>query len=232
MATNVRVDELNYDSYDTGRYDDEIVRVIPGYEELHKFIERIVQRDFTAGENIIVLELGVGTGLTAERILRIIPDAKYRAVDFSEQMLSGARRRLTQYKVRFIQGDYSKILLPQDNDLVVSIIGIHHQKTDEDKKSLFQRIYDSLNEKGAFLFGDLVTYRNPEEATLNKEEHYRHLKQHAPDEQSLQEWEHHHKQLNRLAPLEDQVEWLREAGFRIVEVVYRKFNTALIYAKK
>ena len=232
MATNVKPDELNYDHYETQKYDDDIVRSIPGHEELHKHIDQIVQRDYSSKDRVKVLELGVGTGLTAERILRQMPNAEYTAVDFSEQMLAGARRRLSQYNVTFVNGDYSQIDLPNDNDLVVSVVGIHHQETDDDKKSLFQRIYDSLNETGAFIFGDLVTYRNPEEAAINEARHFHHLVENARDEESLKEWEHHHKYLNKLAPLEDQVEWLWEVGFRKVTVVYQKCNTALVYVKK
>src|SRR3989338_3826422 len=232
MATNVKPDELNYDHYETKKYDDDIVRSIPGHEELHRHIDQIVQRDYISREKTKVLELGVGTGLTAERILRQIPNAEYTAVDFSEQMLAGARRRLSQYKIKFVNGDYSQIELPRNNDLVVSVVGIHHQETDADKKSLFQRIYDSLNETGAFIFGDLVTYRNSEEATLNEARHFHHLVENAQNEESLREWVHHHKFLNKLAPLEDQVEWLRGVGFREVTAVYQKFNTALIYARK
>ena len=232
MATNVKPDELNYDHYETKKYDDDIVRSIPGHEELHRHIDQIIQRDYISREKTKVLELGAGTGLTAERILRQIPNAEYTAVDFSEQMLAGARRRLSQYKIKFVNGDYSQIELPTNNDLVVSVVGIHHQETDADKKSLFQRIYDSLNETGAFIFGDLVTYRNSEEATLNEARHFHHLVENAQNEESLREWVHHHKFLNKLAPLEDQVEWLRGVGFREVTAVYQKFNTALIYARK
>src|SRR3989338_9657914 len=232
MATNVKPDELNYDHYETKKYDEDIVRSIPGHEELHRHIDQIIQKDYISRGKVKVLELGVGTGLTAERILRQMPNVEYTAVDFSEQMLVGARRRLSQYNVTFVNGDYSQIDLPNDNDLVVSVVGIHHQETDDDKKSLFQRIYDSLNETGAFIFGDLITYRNPEEAALNEARHFHHLVENAENEESLREWAHHHKYLNKLASLEDQVEWLREVGFREVRVVYQKFNTALVYVKK
>ncbi len=232
MATNVKPKDLNYDRYEMQKYDEDIVRSIPGHEALHRHIDQIIQRDYILRGKVKVLELGVGTGLTAERILRQIPNAEYTAVDFSEQMLAGARRRLSQYNVTFVNGDYSQIELPQNNDLVVSVVGIHHQETDDDKKSLFQRIYDSLNETGAFIFGDLVTYRDPTEAALNEARHFHHLVENALDEESLKEWAHHHKYLNKLAPLEDQVEWLREVGFRKVDVVYQKFNTALVYAQK
>jgi tRNA (cmo5U34)-methyltransferase len=229
MATNVKPDELNYDHYETQKYNYDIVRSIPGHEELHRHIDQLVE---SLPEQPKILELGVGTGLTAERILRKRPNAEYTAVDFSEKMLAGAKQRLSQYDVTFVNGDYSQIGLPNNNDLVVSVVGIHHQKTNEDKKRLFHRIYDSIKNTGVFIFGDLVTYRNEEEAALNEARHFHHLVENAQDENSLKEWAHHHKELNKLAPLEDQVEWLREVGFREVKVVYQRFNTALIYTEK
>ena len=231
MTTNVKPEELNYEHYETEKYDRDIIGSIPGHEELHKTTETIVES--YSGKPLKITELGVGTGLTAERILKKMPQiVGYTAIDFSETMLNGARKRLFQYNATFERGDYSQIPLPKDNDIVVSVIGIHHQKTNADKKRLFRKIYSSLSEGGAFIFGDLVTYRDPELAALNEARHYHHLVENAQDEKSLKEWAHHHKYLNKLAPLEDQVEWLREAGFREVEVVFTKHNTALIYAKK
>lgn len=232
MATNVNPDELNYDHYETEKYDDDIVRSIPGHEEMHQHIEQIIKKNYSSRRKVRVLELGIGTGLTAVRILKILPGAEYTAVDFSNQMLAGARQHLSQYNVTFVNGDYSQINLPENNDLVVSVIGIHHQETDDDKKRLFQRIYNSLNDTGAFIFGDLVTHRNPEEAALNEAKHFHHLVKNVKDKESLREWEYHHKFLNRLAPIEDQVEWLRKAGFREIKRVYQECNTALIYARK
>jgi tRNA (cmo5U34)-methyltransferase len=174
----------------------------------------------------------VGTGLTSERILRAFPVSTYTGIEYSENMLTGARKRLAPYDSTLICGDYTEGDLPTGNDLVVSVIGIHHQETDDDKKRLFGRIYDSLADEGHFVFGDLVTYRDPAEAALNEARHYHNLVTNVEDETLLREWAHHHKFLNCLAPLEDQVNWLREVGFRQVDVVYTKFNTALIHAVK
>lgn len=232
MSTNVKPEDLNYDHYETEKYDREIRGSIPGYKELHKHIDDIITKYFTHRGRIQVLELGVGTGLTALQVLQKLPSATYFAVDFSKTMLDGARKRLSGYDITFIEGDYSQLELPQNNNLVVSVIGIHHQKTNRDKKSLFQKIYQSIAEDGSFIFGDLVTYKDRTEAALNEARHYHHLVEHAENEESLREWAHHHKFLNKLAPLEHQVKWLREVGFREVDVVYRKFNTALIYARK
>lgn len=231
MSTNVKPEELNYDHYETEKYDQDIINSIPGHEELHQNIDTFVERNYS-GQRINGLELGVGTGLTALRILKKIPQADYTAIDFSKTMLEGARKRLVGYKVIFEQGDYSQIILPKQKDLVVSVLGIHHQETSEDKKKLFQKIYLSLSEGGTFLFGDLVTYKDQKWAALNEAKHYHHLVEKVKDEKSLQEWAFHHKFLNKLAPLEDQVEWLKEIGFSKVEVLFTKYNTMLLYAKK
>ena len=63
MATNVKPDELNYNHYETQKYDDDIVCSIPGHEELHKHIEQLIE---SLPKQPKILELGIGTGLTAE----------------------------------------------------------------------------------------------------------------------------------------------------------------------
>ena len=174
MSTNVKPDELNYDHYAEDKYDRDIVNSIPGHEELHKKIDEVIDRDFK-GKKIKILELGIGTGLTALRILRRLYHPIYTAVDFSETMLNNAKRKLSRWDLTYILGDYSKIELPRNNNLVVSVIGIHHQETDKDKQNLFKRIYESLSDNGAFIFGDLVTWRYQETAALNDALHYHYL---------------------------------------------------------
>ena len=178
-----------------------------------------------------VLELGIGTGLTSEKILKIIPDTQLVAVDFSETMLDGAKKRLSNYAVQYIQGDYSELDFDKDFDIVISVIGIHHQN-DEGKKKLFKKINECLNSGGIFIFGDLVTHKDEKEAAYCDAKHYSYLVENAENEKSLKEWAHHHKFLNLLAPIEDQVEWLKEVGFSSVEIKFQKYNTALILAKK
>ncbi len=234
--TNVKAKDLNYDHYEMTKYDSDIIRSIPGHEKMHKEIDKMLFIDFVKKKTeknkpIKILELGIGTGVTASRILKLIPTAEYTAIDFSKNMFEGAKKKLKKYNVKFVFGDFTKIILPKTN-LVVSVIGIHHQETDKDKKKLFKRIYKSLNKNGIFIFGDLVTYKDKETAALNDAKHYQYLMKNAKDEKSLKEWVYHHKFLNKLAPVEDQIKWLKEIGFKKVKLIYKKYNTALIYAKK
>ncbi len=231
MTTNVKAKELNYDKYENEKYDNDIYRVIPGYEKLHEEIEKAV-RDFSKKNKVKkIADIGVGTGITSEKILRIIPKAELTAVDFSSTMLSGAKKRLAKYKTKFILGDYTKANFGVGLDIIVSVIGLHHQD-DEGKKKMFKKICASLHNKGLFVFADLVTYNNKYEAALNEAKHYSFLVDHASDEKSLMEWAYHHKFLNSLAPIDDQIDWLKEAGFSSLKIKFKKFNTVLILARK
>ncbi|MAG60275.1 16S rRNA (cytosine(1402)-N(4))-methyltransferase [archaeon] len=231
MSTNVKAEELNYDKYENKKYDDDIRRVIPGHEKLHQEIEKIVKEFSQKNKVEKIADLGVGTGLTAERILKIIPQASLTAVDFSEVMLSGAKKRLSKYQTKFILGDYAKEEFGKDFDIIESVIGIHHQNH-EGKRKLFKKIFNSLKDGGIFIFGDLVTYKDEHVAKVNDEKHYAFLVKNATDKKTLEEWTHHHKFLNDLAPIEDQVNWLKEAGFSSVDIKFQELNTALILAQK
>lgn len=108
-TTNVAPEDLNYDRYESEIYDEDIRRSIPGYDAMHQKIDDVV-REYVADNKVNkILDLGIGTGLTAERLLKITPNASITGVDFSEQMMKGAKKRLVDAKVDFVFGDYSKI---------------------------------------------------------------------------------------------------------------------------
>ena len=228
-TTNVTISQLNYNRYENKKYDTDIRKVIPGYEQLHKEITKIVSS--LPKKNLKIADLGAGTGLTAEVILKVLPTAKLTAIDFSETMILGAKKRLANYHVDFKRGDYSLLNYGKNFDMIFSVIGIHHQNN-AGKQKVFGKAYSSLKHGGIFLLGDLVTYKDKFKAALNEAKHYAFMVEHLKDEISLREWSYHHKFLNDLAPLEDQIKWLEEAGFSKVEVKYNFLNTALILAKK
>ncbi len=228
-STNVKVFELNYDHYSSGKYDRDIVNSIPFHRKMHQLIVRFIRKNLHS-KPCAVLDLGVGTGITSKLIQDELPQAEFDLVDFSKKMLSGARKRMGTARVQYIFGDYSKLSFKKKYDLVVSVIGIHHQNT-RGKKLLFRKIYSLLKEGGVFLFGDLVTHKDDKIASLNQALHFHHLVSKATDQKTLTEWAHHHMFLNDLAPIEDQVKWLKEAGFE-VEIAMQQMNTALLICRK
>ena len=229
-VTNIKPSELNYDKYAMDQYDRDIVNSIPFHKELHTHIASFIENNFDLTRALEVLDLGTGTGITAKLVRDLLPLAHIDVVDFSEQMMSGAKKKLGDKNVGYIFGDYAHIDFQKKYDVVVSVIGIHHQNADG-KRKLFNKIYSLLKSGGIFIFGDLVTYRDKYDAARNNALHYHHLVERAFDETALTEWAHHHMFLNDLAPVEDQIDWLSAAGFR-VQKDYLRMNTCLIFASK
>lgn len=228
--TNIEAGALNYDRYSTEQYDRDIINSIPFHRELHEHIESFVRAHLESSKEYDLLDLGVGTGITAKMVQNLLPHARIDAVDFSEQMMAGARKKLGERNVRYLFGDYANMAFDKQYDVVVSVIGIHHQNA-TGKRKLFEKIYSALKPGGVFIFGDLVTYADEHEAALNNALHYHHLVEHATDKKTLAEWAHHHMFLNDLAPIERQSEWLTEIGF-VVRKEFLKMNTALLICKK
>lgn len=229
-TTDVTPEDLNYNTYSMRKYDRDIVNSIPYHAELHFALAQFIKKYFNKQQKVVVLDLGVGTGLTSKLLRQLLPNAEFEVVDFSRRMLVSAKVKLGMRNIRYIYGDYAKHKFNRKYDIVVSVIGVHHQ-THAGKRRLFKKIYKLLKPGGVFIFGDLVTYSNKQKAALNQALHFHHLVEHSANNQTLTDWAHHHLFLNNLAPLEDQTGWLKAAGFKI-SLVFNKFNTALLICKK
>jgi tRNA (cmo5U34)-methyltransferase len=145
-------------------------------EETARATEGVAARD--------ILELGVGTGLTAKRVLAIHPKAKLVGIDESEAMLAEADvagdLRVSRLEDPLPEGPF---------DLVVSCLAIHHLDANG-KRDLFRRIAAVLKPGGRFVLADVVVPEREEDAVTPTTPGF-----------------------DRPDPLDPQLEWLREAGF-------------------
>jgi len=107
-----------------------------------------------------VLDLGCGNAALTMELLKEDNKINATLVDGSLEMLENARENLSDYpNMNFIHKTFQELLekglqdddgLPCDFDFVVSSLAIHHLHTEE-KKSLFQYLYDHLESGGFFL---------------------------------------------------------------------------------
>jgi tRNA (cmo5U34)-methyltransferase len=100
-----------------------------------------------------ILDLGSGTGVTADRVIRRHPDAALIGIDASADMIDLARRNLPDQT--FVQQRLEDPLPPGPFDLVVSAFAIHHL-SGSDKRVLFRRIATVLRPGGRFVMCDVV----------------------------------------------------------------------------
>jgi tRNA (cmo5U34)-methyltransferase len=144
-------------------------------EETARATEGVAARD--------VLELGVGTGMTAKRVLAVHPKAKLVGIDESEAMLAEADvagdLRVSRLEDPLPEGPF---------DLVVSCLAIHHLDA-KGKRDLFRRIAAVLKPGGRFVLADVVVPERDEDAVTPTTPGF-----------------------DRPDPLDAQLEWLREVG--------------------
>jgi len=109
-----------------------------------------------------VVELGVGPGFLAERVLAGLPTVQYIAVDFSEAFLSIARRRLARFvgRVTFVQADLlsSRWLgaVGGSVDACVSTWALHDLGGPDATFKVYRDCAELLTGGGVLLNGDFV----------------------------------------------------------------------------
>ena len=200
-------------------YDRSRRQLIPCFDDFYGMAVKAAPHDRDAP--VRVLDLGAGTGLLSVFFAAAYPRATFVLTDAAPEMLERARDRFARDlgRFEFVESAHEDALPPGPFDLVVSALSIHHLD-DEDKRKLFGRVRDALRAGGAFINAEQVLA--PTTAL-----HARYHAQWMADSRALGVTEDdlaaamERMTHDRCATLDDQLRWLREAGFRDVDCVYR-----------
>ncbi|MGH2879345.1 MAG: class I SAM-dependent methyltransferase [Solirubrobacteraceae bacterium] len=162
------------------------------------------------------LDLGTGDGRLLALVGERHPTAHGVGIDDSIPMLERAQRRFAENpSIELLRHDLNERLPAESNsfDAIVSALAIHHIP-DERKRSLFAEIRELLRPGGVLVNLEIVTSPTPE-----LHEHFRHAIGRPRDDPS-----------DRLAGLEEQLQWLRDAGFDQVDCRFKWLELALFVA--
>lgn len=186
-----------------------------------------------------VLDIGCGHGVIAARILHDIPGAIVVGVDGSAPMLELARERLAPYVARFTlaQADF-ETMTPGDLpggpfDVAIAVQSIHNC-TDEGKKRTLAAARTVLAPSGLFLLLDRIRLSAP--ALFGA---YRSVwdmlgPTHNGQQREGRTFEEHDRSReergDKPGSLEQNILWLREAGFSQVAALHVVGIRALIAA--
>lgn len=93
-----------------------------------------------------ILDLGAGTGLLAELVIKKYPNAEYTLVDIAEEMLTIAKERFERLdNVSFNVEDYRDGISGGKYEAIISSLSIHHLNSYE-KKNLYNNIFNNLED--------------------------------------------------------------------------------------
>ena len=191
-----------------------------------------------------LLDLGAGDGLATAEVMRHQPVEQATLTDFSEPFLVAARERFAEgdLDTAFITGDFRESdWHPAVNargpfDLVVSRFAIHHIP-DEMKKSLYGKVLEWLRPGGMFVQIEHTASASSLYNAAYDRMMVEYLIAARGDDANFDDVYASYREradggANILAPVWDQVEWLRELGFVDVDCAFKCFELAVFAGRK
>lgn len=212
-------------------FDGIIVKLIPYYSEMVKGI--VAALPFPADTPIRVLDLGCGTGTVARRILDGFPAAQLTCLDFSAKMIEMARIKLKGAgNARFVTSDFREFPWDDRYDAVVSSLALHHLVTDEEKREFYGRVFGGLKHGGCFYNADMVLASSTGLQDVYMERWKEFMCRSVPRREVEERWLRAYRAEDHPAPLSHHLEWMREAGFQGVDVLWKYYNFAVFGGTK
>lgn len=187
--------------WDPETYPELVKREVPDYERVQQEVADAAAPPPAATR---ILELGTGTGETAERVLALHPEATLVALDNSAPMLAAARDRLGD-RMEPCERALEDELPAGPFELVISALAIHHVEG-EGKARLFERVAGVLAPRGRFVLADGVVPDDPRDVIT-------------PIDPAF----------DFLSSLDDQLAWLEAAGF-VATVTWAHRDLAVVLA--
>lgn len=179
-----------------------------------------------------VVDLGAGTGLFSGMLAARRPDLRFTLIDIAGNMLDHVPERFEAMGLdppACIVADYAVATPPGPWDAAISALSIHHLE-DEVKRGLYRALPGALAPGGVFVNADQVAgaYAAGE---ADMRERWEAGCRGAGATDNMIERARRRMRHDRCAPLEVQLEWLREAGFREVSVPFADPMFAVMVAR-
>jgi tRNA (cmo5U34)-methyltransferase len=203
-------------------YDADRARLIPCFDAFYRRTTDLIPSGATH-----ILDLGAGTGLLSAFVRQWYPAAHIHLLDVSAPMLDRARQRLAgDTNVSYEVADYTSAALGSGYDAIVSALSIHHLD-DASKKSLFARIFAALRPGGVFVNAEQVAGPTPALDELYKKLWLEQVREAGATPQQIAD-SLYRQQDDRCASVEDQLTWLRSAGFTDVDCWFKDNRFAVL----
>ncbi|MGN0541830.1 MAG: class I SAM-dependent methyltransferase [Acutalibacteraceae bacterium] len=201
------------------KYDEHMLSEVEGCREGYAKMAALVPK--TARR---LLDLGCGTGLELDEILKLMPGIEVTGVDLTQEMLDRLKEKHSDKNINLICGDYFTVDFGAEKfDCAVSFQTMHHFAL-EKKRELYKKINNALALGGLYIECDYMVKTQAEQDFYFAECARMRREQNIPDG----EFCHY----DTPCSVENQISLLKSAGFSSVEKVFEIENTVMLTARK
>lgn len=232
--TDQAIDDFKFNAKVANVFDDMVSRSVPFYEEMQRMTCELAGDFAKPGTNLYDIGCSTATTLLAMDE-RVSPDVKFIGIDNSADMLAKARQKVeshpTQRRIDFVAADLHQGLQLENASVITMLLTLQFVRPLY-RERVMKQIFEGLNEQGCLLMIEKLT---SEDTIFNRLfiEHYYDFKRRngyseieiAKKREALE---------NVLIPyrVEENIELLKWAGFRKVELFFRWYNFCGIIAVK
>ena len=204
-------------------------KLVPHFDDFYgAALEQIPYPQDTA---IRILDLGAGTGLLSALAAEVFPNASFTLADISTEMLAKARERFAgRAHVEYLVIDLAQEALTGEYEVVFSSLALHHLDH-ELLARVFRKAHDVIVPGGAFINADQTLGTS----AANEQKYAAQwlvdvTAQGSGDQDIIDALER--MKVDKTATLEDQMRWLRAAGFHDVDCWYKWYRMAVYSGRK
>lgn len=171
-----------------------------------------------------LIDVGCGAGNYSLKLLQHLPNLNVTLIDLSRNMLDRAVERVravTAGSVTPVEGDVREIALaPGAADIILASAVLHHLRTDDEWRMVFQQFFEALRPGGSIWIFDLVEHTLPEVQRIQWRMYGEYLSRFKDDAYRDHVFAYVERE-DTPKPLMFQLNLLREVGFGRVEVLHK-----------
>lgn len=236
-------------------YDKMCMKLVPGYNFLQGTLIDFLK--FEDIKEVVLLDLGAGSGIFIEKVLKEFEDSKCYYLDYSDDFMYIAKERLEKYdeRVKFIKSDFCTVEeseIKERPNVITSSSAIHHL-SNENKRKLYEKCYNTLQDDGWFFNIDEMKtisedsyakslyywayHVNKQKSHISNEEmdsYYKWMDQFDNwKKRNLDNYDKPKKEGDDIhESFSVQLNWLKEIGFMETDIFSKHFLWCLIGGKK
>jgi tRNA (cmo5U34)-methyltransferase len=186
---------------------------------------------FAEHDAFTFLDLGAGTGAASRAILVSYPRCNAVLADFSAKMMGAGEEEMRPFAGRYRYVEFDMLAgswpaaIPAAVDAVVTSLSVHHLPDDR-KRGLFTEILGHLVPGGWYFNYDPVRTDDPAVASVWQRvtDHDDPDAAHSRLHRTPQEQARYENHVRYIIPLDQQLDYLRSAGFEGVDVYYKRLD--------
>ncbi|WP_010227876.1 class I SAM-dependent methyltransferase [Gillisia marina] len=219
---------LEFDDF-SKNYTNDMIGCVPHYLQLVSSFEKHLPKNFRPNS---ILDLGCGNGNITAQLIPSFPNATYTLVDASTQMIDLCRNQFKDYNITYSNKYFKDFIFNSESyDLIVAGFSLHHCDNLE-KQSIFKKIYAALKKGGIFAYCDLMINKTNPDHPLLLEEWKKFVNKSFPDGEKWNWMQEHYEAFDKPSDYQEQLEWLKGAGFQNIQIPFNKEYWVYLQAVK